>query len=108
MQFVKNGEVYKVTRITGAQDNLLGIALADEQGEIELIAFEAPGARKVRAPADEVLKQVSEGLSEINLELGRNYCLSKIFYFHHESAANSVYRLLTCELIRKIDEGLIV
>lgn len=105
MQFVKDGEIYKVARITGVQDNLLGITLADAPTKIDLVALPASDARKAKTNPDEVLRQVAEGLSEVNLELGSNYHVSKIFYLPHESAANSVYKLLIVELIRRIDAG---
>lgn len=108
MQFVKSGDVYKVARITGVQDNLLGVTFSDHQVEIEVIAFATDDAKKVKAGPEEVLRQVTEGLADINLELGKSYCLSKIFYLPYESAANSVYRLLITELVRKVDAGQIV
>lgn len=108
MQFVKDGEIYKVARITGVQDNLLGITLADHQGQAELIALAIDDAKKAKVSPDEILRQVTEGLAEVNLELGKNYFLSKIFYLPHESAANSVYKLLIAELIKRIDAGELV
>lgn len=105
MQFVKDGEIYKVARITGVQDNLLGITLVDAQVKVDLVALPASDTRNAKTNPDEVLRQVAEGLSEINLELGKDYHISKIFYLPHESAANSVYKLLTVELIRRIDAG---
>ena len=103
MQFVKSGEVYKVARITGVQDNFLGVTLAEHPAGIELVAFPIPGNASVKASPEEVLKQVIEGLSEVNLELGKDYRLAKVFYSPQENPSNAVYKLLISELIRRID-----
>lgn len=105
MQLVKSGGVYKIARITGAQDNLLGVMFSDHPGEIELVALGAQDARNVRAEPGEVRRQVTAGLAEINRELGTSYCLSKIFYLPSESAANSVYELLIAALVKKLEAG---
>lgn len=105
MQFVKSGEVYKVARITGVQDNFLGITLTDQQVEIELVALPVDKSGSVKISPDELLRQVMDGLSEVNLELGKDYRLAKLFYSPQESASHDVYKLLISELIRKIDAG---
>lgn len=105
MQFAKSGEVYKVARITGVQDNFLGVTLADHPAEIELVEFPMPGGGPVKASPNEVLKQVTEGLSEVNLELGKHYRLAKVFYSPQENSDHAVYKFLISELIRKIDRG---
>jgi hypothetical protein len=105
MQFIRAGDIYKVARITGAQDNLLGVTLSDNPGEIDLVAFAVDEKKKVGVLPDEVLRQVTEGLADVNAELGKSYYLSCIYYLPHESAANSVYKLLIGSLIRKIDAG---
>lgn len=105
MQFVKSGDIYKVARITGTQDNLLGVTLCEHQGEVELVALESRGGAKVSAEPEEVLRQVTAGLADVNRELGTNYCLSKIFYLPGESATNLVYTLLIVALVRKIEAG---
>lgn len=105
MQFAKNGDVYKVARITGVQDNFLGITLADSEAEIELVAFPKSDSKSVNASPEEVLKQVVEGLSEVNLQLGKNYRLAKVFYSPEESSSHSVYKLLITALIKRIDTG---
>lgn len=103
MQFVKSGEIYKVARITGVQDNFLGIVLADHDVEIELVAFPIPDNAPVKAGPEEVLMQITEGLSEVNLELGKEYRLAKVFYSPQENPNHAVYKLLISELIRRID-----
>ncbi|WP_199100196.1 hypothetical protein [Dyella sp. ASV21] len=105
MQAVKSGDVYKIARITGAQDNFLGVRFAARDGEIELVALGPKDARKIGAEPGEVLRQVTIGLADVNLELGTSYCLSKIFYLPSESTANSVYELLIAALVKKIEAG---
>ncbi|MGO4703982.1 hypothetical protein [Dyella sp. 2RAB6] len=105
MQLVKSGDIYKIARITGAQDNLLGVTFADHPGEIELVALRTQDPSKVSAEPGEVLRQVTIGLSDVNRELGTSYCLSKVFYLPNESAANSVYELLIVALVKKFEAG---
>lgn len=105
MQFFKSGDVYRVARITGVQDNFFAITLADHPAETEVIAFPLPDSALVRTSSHEVLKQVSEGLAEINQELGKCYCVGKVFFSPQENSGHAVYKFLISELIRKIDAG---
>ncbi|QBG97582.1 hypothetical protein [Xanthomonas oryzae] len=101
MQFVKDGDIYKVARITGVQDNILGVTFADQATEVELVALQIDESKKIRTKPDDLLAQVSEGLAEVNAELGKIYFLSKVFYAPNESSENFVYKMLIKELVRR-------
>jgi len=105
MRFTKSNDVYKVIRITGAQDNILGVCFSDKECEIELIAWDAKRGAKIRSSGDEVLEQVLSGLKWINESLGENYFLSKIYFLPSDSSSNSVYELLIKKLISHFDSG---
>lgn len=105
MQFSKNEDIYRVSRITGSQDNFLGVALADSPTQLEIVEWAISENPKTRTSSDELLKQVSEGLAEINKELDSNYYLSRIYYLPDERPDNDIYKLLVIELIRRIHSG---
>jgi hypothetical protein len=106
MRFTKSNDVYKVIRITGAQDNILGICFsANEERNIELVEWNVKRGAKIKASGDQVLGQVLSGLKSVNEDLGKNYHLSKIYFLPSDSASNSVYEFLIKELIKQFDSG---
>lgn len=112
MKFFKKDDIYAITRITGSQDNILGITFSNTktdsiENQIEVITWELSGAEKapVRTSKEEVLKQVLSGLNTINQDLGTSYTLSKIYYIPSESGSGSIYRGLLRRLIKHYHEG---
>lgn len=105
MQFIKDGDVYKVARITGSQDNILGVSFWDQEARVEVVEWDVKRGAKVKSSSDQVLKQVLLGLREANLALGKNYFLSKIYFLPSDSSSNSVYALLIRKLIERFDRG---
>jgi len=100
MQFIKDGEVFKVARITGSQDNILGVTFASEEVIVEVKAWEVNKSAKIRSTSKQVLGQVLSGLELVNVTLGSQYFLSKIYFLPSDSASNAVYKLLIQELIK--------
>jgi hypothetical protein len=105
MQFVKDGDVYKVARITGSQDNILGVSFSDQEASIEVIEWDAKRGAKLKSSSDQVLEQVLSGLKEVNQALGKKYFLSKIYFLPSDSSANSIYEFLIKELIKRLENG---
>lgn len=110
MGFFKKDNIYRITRITGSQDNILGVAFDDKDksdNNIEVIEWDFPNIDKsrIRTSKEEVLEQVVSGLEFVNQSLGTNYKLSKIYFTPFDSGANSVYNLLICKLIRHYHSG---
>ena len=110
MRFSKTNNIYKITRITGSQDNILGVAFDDKNNsnnDIEVIEWDFPNIDKsrIRTSKEEVLKQVLSGLESVNQSLGTNYKLSQIYFLPFDSGTNSVYNLLICKLIRHYHSG---
>ena len=117
MQFSKNGEIYKVIRITGSQDNYLGISFAEEEiSDPEVIELKLEPTIQTRpfysvinhpiiTTKKEVKQQVLVGLDFINQSLGTNYQLSHIYFVPSDSCKHQVYKLLTERLIRHYHEG---
>ena len=110
MGFFKRDDIYKITRITGSQDNILGVAFDDKDrsdNNIEVLEWDFPNIDKsrIRTSKEEVLEQVVSGLESVNQSLETNYKLSQIYFSPFDSGAYSVYRLLICKLIRHYHSG---
>ena len=110
MDFYKKNNIYHITRITGSQDNILGIVFDDKNrsgNNIEVIELDFPNIDKsiIRTSKEEVLEQVLSGLEWVNQALGTNYKLSQIYFVPFDSGAYSVYHLLICKLIRHYHSG---
>ena len=116
MQFFKKGDVYTIIRTTGSQDNILGVTLApvfDKQIQssrsIEVIEWDfsniSKDKGKVLTSKQEVMEQVLEGLDHVNLALGTEYRLAKIYFYSSDSSANQVYSGLISQLIRHYHNG---
>jgi hypothetical protein len=105
MQFVKDGDIYKVARITGSQDNILGVSFSEQETAIEVVEWDVKKGAKVRSSSTQVLDQALSGLKLVNDYLGKRYYLSKIYFLPSDSASNSVYEFLIQELIKHFDSG---
>ena len=110
MGFFKKNNIYRITRITGFQDNILGVAFNDKNksdNKIEVIEWDFPNIDKsiIRTSKEEVLEQVLSGLESVNQSFGTNYKLSQIYFSPFDSGTNSVYNLLICKLIRHYHSG---
>ena len=106
MQFSKLEKMYRVVRITGAQDNILGVVFSEKEGEkINLIEWKTKESATIKTSGEQVLDQVVSGLKKANEELGKNYQLSEIHFLPSDSAKNSVYEFLIQELIKHYDTG---
>jgi len=106
MRFSKTENMYRVSRITGSQDNILGIVFSENKKEtIDLIEWEIKEGANIKATSEQVLEQVLSGLKKANEELGKNYQLSEIHFLPSDSASNSVYEFLIQELVKHYDTG---
>ena len=105
MQFILDNGVYKISRITGPTHNFLGIRLGDNSNSVEVSALPVKQGEAQRVEKNDVLKQVLAGLQDINSELAKGYSVSEVFFVPSDTPSSSVYKLLTIELIKRIDEG---
>ena len=110
MGFTKKDNIYKITRVTGNRDNILGISFDNRnstENNIEVIEWNFPniGSSKIRTSKTEVLNQVLSGLNSINQCLGTSYRLSKIYYVPSEDGSCLVYQTLIRRLIKHYYEG---
>ena len=110
MGFFKKDNIYRITRITGSQDNILGVAFDDKNNSdnnIEVIEWDFPNidTSKIRTAKKEVLEQVLFGLESVNQSLGTNYKLSKIYFSPFDIPTNRIYSRLIATLIRHYHNG---
>ena len=110
MGFFKKNNIYRITRITGSQDNILGVAFDDENNSdnnIEVIEWDFPNIDKsrIRTSKKEVLEQVLFGLEAVNKSLGTHYKLSKIYFSPFDIPTNRIYSGLIAALIRHYHSG---
>jgi len=105
MRFSKTNNIYKIIRITGSQDNILGISFGEDDIEVIEWNFTNIDKSRIRTSKEEVLEQVLSGLESVNQSLGTNYKLSQIYFSPFDSGTNSVYHLLICKLIRYYHSG---
>ena len=105
MRFSKTNNIYKIIRITGTQDNILGISFGENS--IEVIEWNVNNIDKsrMRTSKEEVLEQVLSGLESVNQSLGTNYKLSKIYFSPFDISTNRIYSGLIAALIRHYHSG---
>ena len=102
MRFSKTDNIYKIIRITGSQDNILGISFGEDDNDIQVIEwnFNDSDRSRIRTSKEEVLEQVLLGLESVNKSLGTNYKLSKIYFSPFDISTNRIYSGLIAALIR--------
>jgi len=105
MRFSKTDNIYKIIRITGSQDNILGISFGEDDIEVIEWNFNNIDKSRIRTSKEEVLEQVLSGLESVNQSLGTNYKLSKIYFSPFDISTNRIYSGLISALIRHYHSG---
>ena len=105
MRFSKTDNIYKIIRITGSQDNILGISFGEDDIEVIEWNFNNIDKSRIRTSKKEVLEQVLSGLESVNQSLGTNYKLSKIYFSPFDISTNRIYSGLIAALIRHYHSG---
>nr|CAA45584.1 unnamed protein product [Cylindrotheca fusiformis] len=105
MRFSKTDNIYKIIRITGSQDNILGISFGEDDLEVIEWNFNSSDRSRIRTSKEEVLEQVLFGLESVNKSLGTNYRLSKIYFSPFDISTNRIYSGLIAALIRHYHSG---
>ena len=106
MKFTKTNNIYKVVRITGSYDNILGVCFTQEANQpLEIIEWDLKNTETIKTSKFEIQSQVFSGLSLINQSLNTNYQVSKIYYVSVDNPSNSVYEYLIQELVKHLDSN---
>ena len=105
MQFILDGDIYKIARITGPKHNLLGVRFSETIDKVETILLPTKDGEPQNIEPQDVLREVEEGLNIVNLELNKQYFVSEIYYIPSDTKPVSVYSFLIQELIKRINDG---
>jgi hypothetical protein len=105
MRFSKTDSIYKIIRITGSQDNILGISFGEDDIAVIEWNLNNSARSRIRTSKEEVLEQVLFGLESVNKSLGTNYKLSKIYFSPFDISTNRIYSSLIAALIRYYHSG---
>jgi len=114
MDYIKRGNIYIVTRMTGNRDNILGICFSendekDNENNINVIEWNSSirngSIPNFKTSRDEVLKQVLYSLKITNESLETNYKLSKIYFLPEEDGSQLIYERLMASLIVHYHKG---
>ena len=105
MRFSKTDNIYKIIRITGSQDNILGISFGEDDIEVIEWNFNNIDKSRIRTSKEEVLEQALSGLESVNQSLGTNYKLSKIYFSPFDISTNRIYSGLIAALISHYHSG---
>jgi hypothetical protein len=99
MNFSRNGDWYQVSRITGPSHNFLGLKFGESSASPPVVEFSSVGTGAEEIEADDVQRQVLEGLYEANAQLGTAYHIAAIRFVTTDTPSLSIYRSLTRSLI---------
>ena len=106
MKFTKTNEIYKIVRITGGYNNILGACFMQKGNEpLEIIEWDLKNTETIKTSRSEIQSQVISGLRLVNQYLNTNYRVSKIYYVPVDNPSNSVYEFLIQELIKHLHSG---
>lgn len=59
MQFLKDGDVYKVARMTGSQDNILGITFSENEVPVDVVEWVVKQGAVLKSSSPQVLEQAA-------------------------------------------------
>lgn len=106
MMFSKTNDIYKITRMIGSQNNLLGISFTEVDNEpIEIIEWNIESEESIKTSKSEVKSQVLARLRKVNGSLKTNYRVSKIYFVPQDNSRNSVYDFLIQNLVKHLHSG---
>lgn len=107
MHFVRLGEYFAVSRITGPQHNLLQLRLCeDEQGQPSCEQLPPQGeCRHEPLIESKIISSVIEGAAEANQRLGTSYAITHIRYIENDTKPEVVYGYMAMKLIEHLHAG---
>lgn len=105
MQYMFDGKLYKVVKITGPKHNLLALGFSEDQESIEIVDLNKSIHDDVNIVSSQVEKQVLKGIQEANDELGTNYKVAKIQFVSSDSPSDSIYIELSKLIIKRLKAG---
>ena len=81
MKFTKTNEIYKIVRITGGYDNILGVGFTQKDNEpLEIIEWDLKNTETIKTSKSEIQSQVISGLRLVNQHLNTNRIIECLKY----------------------------
>ncbi len=105
MQYIYDGEFYKIVKITGPKHNMLSLSFGEKQASIEVSDLDKSANETLSISACSVENQVRIGIKEINNELNTNYNVLKIQFISSDSPSDSIYIELTKKIVKRLKSG---
>lgn len=102
MHFSRDGDWYQATRITGPSHNLLALKLSEPGASEPIVERLSVSNEAPVIDADDVQRQVLEGVTEANAELGTNYHVAAIRFVTTDTPSFSIYRSLAKVIVEKL------
>ena len=104
MHFIKLGDYFAASMITGPKHNLLKIRLAASATELLQVHCLPPQGQCKHEPLDEkaIVAAIQEGVAEANKELGANYAVSEIAYVQNDTKPEVVYGFMALSILRHL------
>lgn len=102
MRFFRDGEWHQVARITGPTHNLLGLKLGGSGEAVPAVEALTHRGEGGALDSEQVVRQVLDGVSEVNAQLNTAYSVRAVRYVTSDTASKEVYRLLAKVLIEHV------
>ena len=103
MQFIRDGEVFKVVKISGPTHNFLGLAFGGQDGTpIDVDVMDIKPDEPKRLEASEVEAEVCHGIAAANEAFGTAYRVNRIQFVPSDSPPVEIYRELAMKLIERL------
>ena len=103
MQFVRDGELFRVISITGPTHNLLGLMFGGQEGdEVDIDVMDIKPDETKQLDATEVKRQVCEGVDAANQAFGTRYLLKRIQFVPSDSPPAENYRTLAMKVVERL------
>lgn len=104
MQFIYDGNMCKIVRITSPSHNVLGLVLKKNGKNSDLEVLDIENSHSFFKP-ETVKSQVLEGLNEANKEFATNFKIVKIEFSSKDTPSETIYGYLTKEIIGRVIEN---
>lgn len=105
MQFIHDGNFYKVARITGPTHNLLSLRFAIGDDEITPIVERLKPVLDSLLNSQGVLSEAQAGVHEANRRFGTSFRIASLQFADSDTPPESVYRLLAFSLVERLATG---
>ena len=106
MQFIYDGEYYKVIRVSGPSHNLLALSFGDSRNDsqLDIEVLQIDDKKETTILKNNVREQVLLGINEFNKDFGTDYKVKKIQFITSDTPSGTIYKDLAKELVKQIED----